>query len=158
LSLAEYIHKQSFADFLGKKTSEYRTYSMQIILKSLCHIARQYFSAGNNDVLDVGVHQNIGLSRVNVCYILDSDHLLTVFHILNHVTINQLLEPLEKFTEWEQFQNIASNLISPRTEINLGTEADKVAQEFTASIASAYRFSTGKARTFRTKPQSSWFG
>jgi hypothetical protein len=100
---------------------------------------------------DIVVQKNIRFSGVNVAYILDSDDLPTVFHILKHVTTNRLLELLEKFTKCEQFQNLASNFISPRTEINSGTEADKVAQEFTASIASAYRFSTSKART-------SWLG
>jgi hypothetical protein len=42
----------------------------------------------------------------------------------------------------ERFQKLASNLISLRTDINPGIEADKAALEFTASIASAYRLST----------------
>jgi hypothetical protein len=122
----------------------------------LVHIIQHYSPAGNSDVLDIVVQKNIGPSHV-VSYILDSDHLPTVFHILYYVTTNQLMEPLKKFTEWEQFQNLASNFISPRTEINSGIEADKVAQKFTASIALAYRFSKSKARTFGTKSQSSWF-
>jgi hypothetical protein len=42
--------------------------------------------------------------------------------------------------------NLASNSLSPRIEINSGVEADKAALEFTASIASAYRLSTSKAK------------
>jgi hypothetical protein len=40
--------------------------------------------------------------------------------------------------DWEQFQSLASNLISPRIEIKLMVGADKAAREFTASIARAY--------------------
>jgi hypothetical protein len=39
------------------------------------------------------------------------------------------LEPFEKFTDWEQFQNLASNLILPW--IDSGVEADKAVSEFT---------------------------
>jgi hypothetical protein len=46
-------------------------------------------------------------------------------------------EPFEKFADWERFQNLASNLISPRIEINSGVEADKAALEITASITLA---------------------
>ncbi|PNF38110.1 hypothetical protein B7P43_G15356, partial [Cryptotermes secundus] len=55
-----------------------------------------------------------------------------------------LSEPIEKFTDWEQFQSLTSELISPKLEINSGVEADKVAHNFAASIASAYRLSTSK--------------
>jgi hypothetical protein len=75
---------------------------------------------------------------------LDSDHLPIVFHILDHVKIRNLSEPIEKFTDWDRFQSLASDLISPRIEINSGIEADKAARDFTASVASAYRLSTSK--------------
>jgi hypothetical protein len=55
-------------------------------------------------------------------------------------------EPIEKYTDWERFQSLASDLISHRVEINTGVEADKAAREFTASIASAYRLSTSKVK------------
>jgi hypothetical protein len=51
------------------------------------------------------------------------------------------LEPVEKFTDWEQFQNLASELILPRIQINSGEDANKGAHNFTATIASAYRLS-----------------
>jgi hypothetical protein len=95
-------------------------------------------------MLDVVVHQNIWLSDVTVADILDSDHLPTIFHILDHVKIRNLSEPVEKFTDWERFQSLASELISPRIKINSGVEADKAARDFTASITSGYRLSTSK--------------
>jgi hypothetical protein len=90
------------------------------------------------------VHKNIILSDVIVSEILDSDHLPIIFHILDHVRTKQISEPLEEFTNWEQFQSLVSNIIPPRVEINSGVEADKAACAFTASIASAYRLSTNK--------------
>jgi hypothetical protein len=110
-----------------------------------------YSPAGNADVLDIVVHQNIRLSHFIVSDILDSDHLPIVFHILEHVTTRKFSEPFEKFTDWERFQNLASNLISPRIEINSGVEADKTALEFTASIASVYRLSTNKVKISELK-------
>jgi hypothetical protein len=50
------------------------------------------------------------------------------------------LEPGEKFTDWEWFESLASDLISPRIKINLREEADKAASDFTAAIALAYSF------------------
>jgi hypothetical protein len=80
---------------------------------------------GNSDILDIVVHQNIGLSSVTVSNILDSDHLPILFHILDHVKIRNLSEPIEKFTDWEWIQSLASDLISPRLEINMAVEANK---------------------------------
>jgi hypothetical protein len=56
-----------------------------------------YSPIGNSYVLDIVVHQNIRLSLVRVSDILDSDHLPIVFHILDLVTTNKLLESHEKF-------------------------------------------------------------
>jgi hypothetical protein len=81
---------------------------------------------------------------VSVPDILDSDHLPTVFHILDHVKSKNLLEPAAKFIDWECFQNCASDLISPRIEINSKKDDNKAAHNFTASVTSAYRPSTGK--------------
>jgi hypothetical protein len=55
-----------------------------------------------------------------------------------------LSEHIETFTDWDQFQSLASELILPRIEINSGIEADKAACNFTASTASAYRLATSK--------------
>jgi hypothetical protein len=95
----------------------------------------RYFPAANGDVLDIVVHRNIRMSDVIVSDILDSDHIPIIFHILDHVKIMKLSEPIEKFTDWHQFRNLASELTSPRTKINSGVEADKAARDFTTSIA-----------------------
>jgi hypothetical protein len=79
-------------------------------------------------MLDIVVHKNIRLSDVTVSEILDSDHLPIMFHILDHVRTKQISQPVEKITNWERFQSLASNLISPRIEINSGVEADKAAR------------------------------
>jgi hypothetical protein len=60
------------------------------------------------------------------------------------ITIRDLSEPIKKFTDWDRFQSLASELISPRIKTNSGVEADKAAHDFTASIASAYRLATSK--------------
>jgi hypothetical protein len=76
--------------------------------------------------------------------ILDSDHLPIKFHILDHLKIRNLPEPIENFTDWDRFPSLASKFISPRFEINSGIEADKATRDFTASVASAYRLATSK--------------
>jgi hypothetical protein len=95
-------------------------------------------------VLDIVVYQNIRVSDVISSDSLDSGHLPIVFHLLDHVKIRNLSEPIEKFTDWERFQSLAAEPISPRIEINSEVEADKVARDFIASIASAYSLSTSK--------------
>jgi hypothetical protein len=90
-----------------------------------------YSPAGNGDVLDIVVHQNIRLSDI-----LESDHIPIIFHILDHVKIRNISEPIEKFTESDRFQSLASKLISLRISINSGVEADKEERDFTASIVS----------------------
>jgi hypothetical protein len=73
---------------------------------------------GNGDVLDIVVHKNIRISNVTVSDNLDSDHLPIVFHFLDLVRTIEDSEALEKFTDWEQFQNLTSNLISPNVSIS----------------------------------------
>jgi hypothetical protein len=94
-------------------------------------------------VLDIVFHQNIRVSDVIISDILDSDHLPVIFHILDHVKIRNLSDPTEN-SHWERFQNLASELISPKIEITSEVEAKKAARDFTASISSAYRLSTSK--------------
>jgi hypothetical protein len=103
--------------------------------------ATHYSLAGNGDMLFI-VHQNIRMSHVIVTDILDSDHLPILFHILAHVKIRNLSEPIEKFTDWDRFQSLASEMILPKVEINSKIEANKEGGDFTASTASAYRLST----------------
>jgi hypothetical protein len=64
--------------------------------------------------VDIVMHKNIRLSNVIASDIMDSDHLPIIFHILDHVRTKNVSAPLEKFTDWERFQSVASNLISPR--------------------------------------------
>jgi hypothetical protein len=63
---------------------------------------------------------------------------------VDHVIFMNLSEHIEKFTDWERFQSLASELISPKLEIKPGVEADKAAHDFATSIASAYMLSTTK--------------
>jgi hypothetical protein len=79
-----------------------------------------YSHNGNGNVLDIVVRQNIRVSDVIVSDILDSDHLPIIFHILDHVKIRNLSDPIEKFTDWDRFQSLASELISPKIEIKSG--------------------------------------
>jgi hypothetical protein len=95
-------------------------------------------------VLDIVVHKNIRVSHVICSDILDSDHLPVVFHILEYVKIKNLSNPIKNFRDWDRFQSLAFELISPKFEINSGVEPDKASRDFTASIASAYRLSTSK--------------
>jgi hypothetical protein len=44
---------------------------------------------------------------------------------LHHVKAREIFDPVEKFTDWEGFQSLASALVSPRIEINSCTEAGK---------------------------------
>jgi hypothetical protein len=56
----------------------------------------QYSPAGNGDVLDIVVHQNIRISDGIFSDILDSDDMPIVFHIVDHVKIRNLFDPFEK--------------------------------------------------------------
>jgi hypothetical protein len=68
-----------------------------------------YSPAGNGDMLDIVVHQNVRVSDVTVSDILDSGHLPIIFHILDHVKIRNLPEPIEKFPDWDRFQSLPRN-------------------------------------------------
>jgi hypothetical protein len=70
-----------------------------------------YSPAGNGDMLNLVVHQNIRVPDVIVSDILDLDHLPIIFHILDHAKIMNLLGPIEKFTHWDRFQNLVSESI-----------------------------------------------
>jgi len=91
------------------------------------------------------VHKNIRICDVNVFEILDSDTLLVLFQRLDHVSTRDISVPVEINTDWERrFQSLASDLISPRTQIHTFEDAEEAARKFAASIASAYRLSTNK--------------
>jgi hypothetical protein len=76
--------------------------------------------------------------------ILDSDQLPIVFHLMYHIRTTNPSGQVGKLTDWERFQSLASELSSPRIQINSGEEADKTARDFTPSTVSAYWLSTNK--------------
>ncbi|PNF15438.1 hypothetical protein B7P43_G18173, partial [Cryptotermes secundus] len=124
--------------------SQGRTWSDADIIE-LLSLRRKSILAGDlNDKKPFWNSRVSNPSDVIVSDIFDSDHLPIVFHILDHVKIRKLSEPIEKFRDWERFQSLASELISPKLENNSGVEGDKTACDFAASIASAYRLSTSK--------------
>jgi hypothetical protein len=72
-----------------------------------------YSPAGNSDVLVIVVHKNV--SEVIVSDVLDSyQYIPIIFHLVDHVRTMNLSDPVEKFIDWEQFQSLASELISAR--------------------------------------------
>jgi hypothetical protein len=73
---------------------------------------------GTGDVFDTLVHRNVRLSDVTVSDILDTDHLPVLFHILDHVSARDILALVEVHTDWERFRGLASDLISPRIQID----------------------------------------
>jgi hypothetical protein len=86
------------------------------------------------------VHKNIRQSEVIVN---DSgDHLPVDFHFLNHIRKRNLSDLVDKFTDWERFKSLASQIILRIIQINSGEEADNAARDFTAPTASAHRLST----------------
>jgi endonuclease/exonuclease/phosphatase (EEP) superfamily protein YafD len=62
-----------------------------------------YTPAGNGDMLDVVLHRNVCISDINVLEILDSDHLLILFHMLDHISTRDNSARIEIHTDWEQF-------------------------------------------------------
>jgi hypothetical protein len=96
-----------------------------------------YYPAENSGELDIVVHKNVRLSEVIVSDILGSEHLPVVFHLLNHIRTKNLLDLVDKFTDWERFQSLASQIWSLKIQINSGEEANKAVCNFTASLALA---------------------
>jgi hypothetical protein len=103
-----------------------------------------YTPQGSGDVLGTVGHRNVRLSDVTVSDILDSDHLPILFHILDHASARDVLTPAEIHTGRERFRSLASDLISPRSQIDTADDAKRAACNFAASTASAYRLSTRK--------------
>jgi hypothetical protein len=58
-----------------------------------------------------------------------------MFSILDSVTMMEALVPVEKLTDWELFQSLASELIFSNIKIHSSNKADKTARDFAASIA-----------------------
>jgi hypothetical protein len=88
------------------------------------------------------MQKNVRLSEVVVSGILDSDQLPIISLLLDHIRSRNISDPVDKLTDWEQFQSLVSELISPRIQINSGEEGYKAAREFTTSTALAHRLST----------------
>jgi hypothetical protein len=59
------------------------------------------------------VHQHVRLSEVTVTDILSSDHPPVRFSILHRVRTREASDPVEMLTDWELFESLASELISP---------------------------------------------
>jgi hypothetical protein len=62
------------------------------------------------------VQQNVRLSEATVTEILDSNHLPITFSIVDHVRARGVLDPAENFTDWEQFQSVAFEIISRKIQ------------------------------------------
>jgi hypothetical protein len=61
----------------------------------------------------VVVHQNVLLPDFLVSDVLESYHLPIIIHIPNNVRTRDHQDPVEKITDWEQFQSLPSELILP---------------------------------------------
>jgi hypothetical protein len=72
----------------------------------------KYFSMANGDVLNIVVHQNIRLLYVIVPDILDSDHLLIIFHILDHLITKE-----SNKTTWKTYR--LEKVPEPSLKINI---------------------------------------
>jgi hypothetical protein len=80
-------------------------------LLNLLHLNEFEFSAPqfitpveNGEVLDIVMQKNVWLTEVIVCDILDSDHLTVIFHLLDHIRAGNLLDLVDKFTDWSSFK------------------------------------------------------
>jgi hypothetical protein len=58
-----------------------------------------------------------------------------MFSIVDHVRTREAVDPVENLTDWDPFQSLASELISPNILIHSSNEADKAACDFAAFIA-----------------------
>jgi hypothetical protein len=67
-----------------------------------------------------------------------------MFSILDPIRTREALDPIEKLREWEVFQSLASELISPNIQIHSSNKDAKAAHDFAASMSSAYRLSISK--------------
>jgi hypothetical protein len=74
-----------------------------------------------------------------------------MFGILGTVRTRETLDPVEKLRDWEKFQSLHSQLVSPNTQIHSSNEGDKAACCFAASTASAYRLLTIKTKILNWK-------
>jgi hypothetical protein len=66
-------------------------------------------------MLNIVEHKNVWLSEVIVSDIVDSP---VVFRLLHHIRTRNMSDSVDIFTDWERFQSLASELISPRIQSN----------------------------------------
>jgi hypothetical protein len=96
-------------------------------------------------VLDIVVLKNVRLSKVIVADILDSHRLPIVLHLLDYIRTTNLSDAVDKFTDWERSQCLASELILPISKL---TPRKKPIKRYDTllpiRIASAYRLSISK--------------
>jgi hypothetical protein len=74
-------------------------------------------------MLNIDVHKNVQLSEIAL--ILWTQITYQSFPFAGSYLTRKLSDPVDKFTDWRQFQNLTSELISPRIQINSGEEANK---------------------------------
>jgi hypothetical protein len=80
---------------------------------------------GNGDMLDIVVHKNVQVSEDTVSDTLDSDHLSIAIHLLDLVRTRNLSDPVEKFTDLECFQSLASKVIHLKSKLTQGKKLIK---------------------------------
>jgi hypothetical protein len=66
-------------------------------------------------------HHNIQLTEVTVKDILDSNQIPIMFSILDPVKMRETVDPVEKLMNWELFQSLTSELVSPNIQIYSST-------------------------------------
>jgi hypothetical protein len=64
--------------------------------------------------------------------------------MLDHVSTRNISASIEIYTDRLWFQSLASDIISPRTQIHTFEDVEEAAHNFTTYIASAFRLSTHK--------------
>jgi hypothetical protein len=73
---------------------------------------------------------------------------------MDPVKTKEALDPIKKLTDWELFQSLASELISPNILIHSSNETDKGANDFAASVALAHMISTRKTTILDRKDET----
>jgi hypothetical protein len=100
--------------------------------------------------------QECPTQEVILTEILDSNHLPIVLHLLDHVRTRNLSGLVDKFTDWEWLQSLASELIWPVIKINFEEEATKAALEINVSLAYLYMLPSSKFT--RSEVTNTWSG
>jgi len=72
------------------------------------------------------------------------DSHVNLFHIPVRFRAGESWNLVEKLPDWERLLSLASELISPRIQIDYDEEDDEITRNFTAPVALAYRLSAGK--------------